>query len=305
MLTRIFALFMLFLAVFAVNAQEEIPDVMEYVVISDSVINLRSEPSTSGSILGRAEPGTTLFIYSENSDTPGWLKVYREGEDDAYVADYLVERAPMRFYDPLQEPIVILTGRGRQVTEIIELPQGAYRIDATVNDNAFILSQIAVEGDCRDTSVLNELDFEKSSLSVSALLVSSGCSLIFEADNVDGNWILEIRDLLDIEALANSTITLENGSSITGTGRQLTMPTILPVGLWTISAQVDDRAFILRSNVLTGECDDTVIFNEFAEEPLELEAVYRSETDNDPGCIIFWGTDNVEGDWELSFEKLR
>jgi hypothetical protein len=171
-------------------------------------------------------------------------------------------------------------------------------------DNAFILSSTVVTGDCRDDTIFNELDFDVNRLVVSGLFVSRGCSFIFETDNVDGEWQIEIRDLLDQDAFTDSLLVIEDGTTIASRGRTLTMATELPEGIWTISAVVDDNAFILRANVLLGECDDTSVFNEldFDVETIEPSTVYRSEED---GCTIFWETNNVEGDWEITFEQIK
>ena len=82
------------------------------------------------------------------------------------------------------------------------------------------------------------------------------------------------------------------------------MATSLPEGIWTISATVDDQAFILVPQVLVGKCSSSAAFNEldFDVQRLEVSTVYRSA---DGGCTIFWETSNVEGSWEIKFEKIR
>lgn len=287
------------------DAQEDdTPKVIEYTVTADSA-NLRTGAGTNFAVAGQVKKGDTLLIYDEESEVDGWLKIYREDEDDAFIADFLVEKAPVRFYPIEQEPVVTASGRGKDITDVFDLPEGIYRIDAVVDDRSFILSSVAVEGDCTDRTIFNELNFDVNRLTMSGLLISQGCSLIFETDNVDSNWVFEIRNLLDEEFLLDNLLTIEDESTITGAGRTLTMGTILDEGVWTISANVDDRAFILHAHVLIGDCDDTSVFNEvdFDAEELEISSVYRNSGDD--SCVIYWETSNVEGGWELTFEKLR
>lgn len=286
------------------GASDDMPDVVEYIVTADSA-NLRSGAGTNFATAGNVKKGDSLLIYDEESETSGWLRIYREGEDDAYIADFLVEKAPTRFYPVAQEPVVSVAERGKTITDVFELPASAYRVDVVVEDNAFILKAIPIEGDCREGSILNMLDFNKNRLTASALLVSSGCSYIFETDNVDGNWTMEIRDLLDEDFLLDSILNLESGSTIASSGRNLTMPTTLEPGVWSVSAVVKDRSFILHAHVLVGDCDDTSVFNEldFDATELEVSSVYRNTGDNN--CVIFWESDNVDGEWEIIFEKLN
>ena len=289
---------------FEVSAQDtDTPDVVEYIVTADTA-NLRLGPGTNYGVAGTAVRGENLLVYDETPEVSGWLRIYRSQQDDAYIADFLVERAPTRFYPVDQEPVASASGRGKGITDIFDLPSGAYRIDAEIEDNSFILESVTVAGNCRDQTIFNELNFDVSRLNISGLLISQGCSLIFESDNVSGNWQIEIRDILDPEVLLDTLLTVENGTSISGAGRTLTMPTQLPEGLWNISATVNDQAYILVAQVLMGDCDDGAVFNEldFDSETLELSTLYRSEED---GCIIFWETENVEGAWEVSFEKVR
>jgi len=289
---------------FAVSAQvTDTPDVVEYIVTADTA-NLRLGPGTNYGVAGTAVRGESLLVYDETPEVSGWLRIYRSQQDDAYIADFLVERAPTRFYPVDQEPVASASGRGKGITDIFDLPSGAYRIDAVIEDNSFILESVTVAGNCRDQTIFNELNFDVSRLNISGLLISQGCSLIFESDNVSGNWQIEIRDILDPEVLLDTLLTVENGTSISGAGRTLTMPTQLPEGLWNISATVNDKAYILVAQVLLGDCDDGAVFNEldFDSDTLELSTLYRSEED---GCIIFWETENVEGAWEVSFEKVR
>lgn len=304
-------LFLIFLAtsVIITQAQESTPETsdvktIEYIVIADTA-NLRSGPGTNFSAVGRVANGESLLIYDESPETSGWLRVYREEEEDSYIADFLVERAPMRFYPIDQEPLLEVSGRGKDITEVFEIPRGAYRIDVTAEDNAFILKTVIVEGECRDSVIFNEISFGTSRMTMSGLLVSQGCSIIFETDNVDGNWEFEIRDIIvDVEFLTNNILTIETGTIISGNGRALTMATLLPEGVWTITAKVEDNAFILRPQVLNGDCDTGSVFNELVRgsEILDVATVYRSPED---GCIIFWETSNVDQLWEIGFEKLR
>jgi len=204
-----------------------------------------------------------------------------------------------------QEPILEVSGQGKSVTEVYDIPRGAYRIDVSVEDRVFILKVIGIEGDCDDDSIFNEINFDARSLTMSGLFVSTGCSVIFETDNVDGDWEFAIRDIVvDEEFLIKNMLTIEDGTAIPGSGRALTMPTLLPDGVWTISANVEDNSFILRPQVLDGDCDGSAALNEFDSDvdSLEISTVYRSE---ETGCIIYWETSNVEGSWEITFEKVR
>lgn len=278
---------------------DEQPDVIEYLVASQTV-NLRSGPGTNYSIVGTASEGESLLIYNETPEVAGWLRIYRAEEEDAYIADFLVDRAPTRFYSVTQEPIATFSGRGNQISDSIDLPSGAYRFDAVVSDNLFTLRSHTVSGDCRDQTVFNALSYDSNSLVLSALFISDGCSVVLETDNVDGAWEIEVRDLLD-EALLEDLLTIDNNTSISGKSQALTMPTMLPKGAWSISATVNGNAFILFSRVLTGDCDEKLVMDEmdFDVNVLEAFSVYRSN-----GCIIFWETAGFDGNWEISFKKL-
>lgn len=285
-----------------IYAQDETqPDIVEYVVTT-ATANLRSGPGTNFGIVGTATQGESVFIYDETPEVSGWLRVQRLGEDDAFIADFLVERAPMRFYPIDQEPVFEVSGRGKGISEVYDIPEGAYRIDASIQDRSFILEAVAVDTSCRDQIIFNELDFDANQLTISALFISNGCSYIFETDNVSGAWEFSVRDILDLDVIAETLLTIDDGSSLSGTGRTLTMATNLPEGFWTISGEVTDQAFILHANVLSGNCDDTSVFNEldFDVQVLEVETVYRSDN-----CVIFWETNNTEGDWVLTFNKIR
>jgi hypothetical protein len=287
-----------------VSAQEsQPPKTIEYIVIADTA-NLRAGAGTNFSVVGTVSRDESLLVYDETPEVPGWLRIYRPDQEDAYIADFLVERAPMRFYPPDQEPIAVISGRGKNISDVLDLPRGAYRIDAVVRDNSFMLKTTTVTGDCDDETIFNELNFDVNRLVISGLFVSTGCSIIFAADNVDGDWELAIRNLLEETAFEASLLKIENGTKLAGMARTLTMATFLPEGIWKISGIVNDQAFILRPQVLTGDCDGSSVFNEvnFDVEILEVATVYRSEKD---GCVIFWETFNVEGSWELTFEKVR
>lgn len=289
---------------FAQSTDEtEEPDTVEYIVTGETA-NIRSGPGTSFSVVDTASSGDSLLIYDAVPEVTGWLRIYRPEGEDAYIADFLVERAPTRYYAINQEPIVVLTGTGKSITEIVDLPMSAYRVDVSVSDRSFILKTVVIAGNCRDQTILNELDLDARQLELSALLVSDGCSLIFETDNVSGSWTIEIRDLLDFEYLADSLLEIETGSTIAGKGRQLTMGTVIPTGIWRIEANVNDRAFILRSHVLMGDCNDTSVFNEldFDARSLNISTVYpnRGQTE----CVVFWETSNVDKDWTILFERL-
>ncbi len=284
------------------DGNDEEPQTVEYIVTSQTTVNLRGGPGTRYPVVGTAASGDSLLIYDSPPEVEGWLRVYRPGETDAYIADFLVERAPMRFYPADQEPILTASGRGSSVTDVFEIPRGAYRVDALVRDNSFILESIVVEGNCTDSTIFNELTWEANHLIISGLFVSNGCSVIFQTSNLNGDWEFALRDIVDEDVLSEMLLTIEDGTMINGTGRALTMPTLLPEGIWRITAVVDDTAFIMRPQVLTGGCDDLSIFNEldFESERIEASMVYRSDE-----CIIFWETSNVEGDWGVTFEQMR
>lgn len=210
----------------------------------------------------------------------------------------------MRFYPVDQPPVFEISARGKKITDVVDLPRGGYRVDAQVSDNSFILKLIVVEGNCSDDLIFNELNMDSNRLTLSGLLVSSGCSIIFETDNVSGNWSIALRSITDEDVLAKSLLEIENGVNISGKGRALTMPTLLEAGIWKISATVSDRSFILSPRVLIGDCDERSIMNEldFNSKSLELSTVFRVPTG---GCIIYWETNNVDGEWELLFEKIN
>jgi len=287
----------------SVWGQEANPATIEYMVTADTA-NIRAGAGTSFAVVDSVQRGDRLLIYAELPEVEGWLRIYQvEGNDvDGYIANFLVERAPEQFYPPQQQPIFVVSGRGRDISDTYEVPRGAYRIDASVQDQSFILEMVVVEGNCRDISIFNELNFDVSSLNVSALLISEGCSIIFQTDNVDGNWEFAIRSITEDVVLENAKI-IENGTTLSGLGRVLTMPTFLAEGIWSISATVQDQAFILHSRPI-GDCDEESVFNEldFDVDTLEIATTYRVRND---GCIIFWETENVEGQWELLFEQLN
>lgn len=274
---------------------------IEYLVTAETA-NLRAQPSTTAAIVDTAKRGDSLQIYDEEPEAPGWLRIRLDETTDAYIADFLVERAPTRFYSVEQDPILSAAGHGKTVTDVFDIPGGAYRIDAVVADNAFILSTVTVEGDCRDRTVLNELSFDTNQLIMSALFVSSGCSVIFETDNVDGDWSFEIRDILDIDYSLSKALQIDDGTELQGTGRALTMSTVLPEGVWQITAIVEDNAFILNAHPTSRDCEESGILNEFDmnASSLEVSTIYRSG-----GCIIFWETSNVDAAWTISFAKIR
>jgi hypothetical protein len=292
--------------VFPAQAQEPTPappSVVAYLVIAQTA-NLRSGPSTDTAVLETASAGDRLLIYDEVPSTEGWLRVFRDGQADAFIADFLVERAPVTFYPTDQEPYLEVSGRGGTVTEVYEIPIGAYRVDATIRDQSFILQIVVIEGDCEDEILFNELNFDVNRLTISGLFVSMGCSVVFETENVNGEWELALRDIIVDDAfLEANTLTIENGTLIRGSGRALTMPTELPAGVWTVSAVVGHNAFILWPQVLYGDCDSSAVFNELDldAEALEVSSVYRSTK---PGCIIYWETSNVEGEWLIMFSRL-
>ncbi len=297
----------LLLAPSVASAQESTPTprpkTLEYVVTADSA-NLRGGPGTSFARVGTVTKGDILLIYDETPSVSGWLRVFREGQEDAYIADFLVERAPSRFYPLAQKPILKVSGRGRQITEVYDIPRGLYRVDANVQSRSFILKVVTIDGNCDDETIFNELNFDSRQLTISSLLVSAGCSVVFETDNVSGNWSFELRDVLDEEFLFESTLTIEDGTTISGKGRSVTMMTQLPRGVWRISAKVQDNSFILRPQVASGDCSEFSVFNEleFDASSLEVSTLYRS-TGN--GCLIFWDVLNVDGSWEITFNKAR
>lgn len=284
------------------SEQASLPNGLAEFIVTGETANLRDGPGTNYSVVGTVSNGDTLLIFADNSETPGWYQIYSEDDEDIFIADFLVERAPQRYYSILQEPLISIQGDGREITDIYDIPQGAYRVDAVVDDNFFIFSAVVIEGECRDSSIFNEGARDRNSLTVSTLFISRGCTFIFESDNVDGDWSIEFRDILDEEFMEETMLTIENGTIISGTGTQITMPTFIEEGIWTISATVQDQAFILESQPLD-VCDSELVFNEldFDVNTLEVSTVFRATGD----CIIFWLTDNVDGEWEIIFEKLR
>jgi hypothetical protein len=288
---------------YGVAGQDAETRLTEYIVTAETA-NLRTGPGTNFSVAGTVTRGETLLVIEDASGSEGWLRVSRES-GESYIADFLVEKAPIRFYPLEQEPIVVASGRGKGITEVFDFPRSAYRIDAQIEDRSFILKIIVVEGECDDDIIFNELNFDTTRLTISGLFVSSGCSIIFETDNVDRNWSIEVRDILDDEFLIESFFEIEDGSTISGVGRNLTMGTFIGEGIWTINANVLDRSYILRSHVLSGDCEDTVVFNEldFDASSLEVSTVYRNR--GDEACVVFWETDNVDSEWSLTFNKLR
>ena len=274
--------------------------VIEYLVTGTGTINLRSGAGTSFGTAGTVNEGDTILIYDEEPEVEGWLRVKTDDESVAYVADFLVERAPMRFYNVNQKPIAVIEGVGSDVSDIIELPAGAYRFDAMVNDNEFVLSSVTVQGDCDDeNSIIWEWNYNATQLDVSALFVSSGCSFLFESDT-DGAWRVEVRDLFGMNL--TDTLLIESGDSINGVGTQLTMGTMLEKGIWTITANVDDTSFSLYSRAVKG-CEEELVMSDYSsDEPIELRTIYRVDGDV---CITFWETPISEGAWELIFEKVN
>src|SRR5687767_10857121 len=104
MKTKSFFTLLLCLIVFVttVSGQQERPEnLTEYIVISDTA-NLRTGAGTNFAVAGTVTKGDKLLIYTEEPEVEGWLRIYREGEDNAYIADFLVERAPVQFYSASQ-----------------------------------------------------------------------------------------------------------------------------------------------------------------------------------------------------------
>jgi hypothetical protein len=286
-----------------VNAQDDTPKVVEYIV-SATTANLRGGAGTSFGKVAALKKGDSVLVYDETPETKGWLRVYRKGDKDAYIADYLIERAPQRFYPADQEPVFVVKGKGKTVSDVYEIPRGAYRIDAVIQDNAFILKSTVVEGDCNDDIIFNQFAIGNNKLEMSGLLVSQGCSIIFETDNVNSAWEFAVRDLLDLNVLSQSILNIEKGTKINGKGHVLTMPTQITEGVWKIQVVVKDQAFILTPQVLTGDCDTSSVFNEIDmdNKQIDASAIYRVPKD---GCLIYWQTDNVDKEWELTFDKVK
>jgi hypothetical protein len=305
---RIALVFLIFAIASTVHAQgntkqADSPKLIEYTVIGNSA-NMRSGPGTTFAVAGKVAKGESLLIYDEPAQG-GWLRVYRKGQDDAYIADFLVERAPLRFYPASQSPLLEASGQGKKVTEVFDIPKGAYRIDAIVEDNSFILGSTVVDGNCSDEYIFNELNFNAKRLVISGLFISQGCSVIFQTENVNGKWQFALRDIIvDADFLKENALKIDNSTKISGLGRALTMATILPEGVWTIGATAKDNALIVQAQVLTGDCESGTVFNEvdFNSKSLELSSAYKSPSG---GCIIYWETSNIEGAWELSFNKIR
>lgn len=283
----------------AQNDGEDPPETIEYIVTAETA-NLRSGPSTTDSVVGQVTRGARVFAYADGQTTTGWLLLYREGEDDAWIADFLVERAPVRFYPADQEPIFELSGRGRLISDPVSLPRGAYRVDADVNDREFTLEAISSDGKCDDTTILDEFNIDIRHTVVSAsLVVSEDCEFVFQMTGTSAEWSFEVRDILG-EARDASLLEIEDDTTIRGVGTQFTMPTSIPAGLWRVSIDVNDQAFILVGYVNRGDCDTEYLFNEldFDAERLETFTLLRIPAG---GCTFFWEVSNVEHDWQFTF----
>ncbi len=307
-LALIFSLFVAIQARTAIAQGKSSPAVVPYVVTSSSA-NIRSGPGSSFEVVNVLTLGDNLLIYDETPQTPGWLRVYEPGQLDTYVPNYVVARiSGQLFYAPSQEPLIEVAGKGLVTTEAFYIPEGVYRIDVFVQYNSFRLETIVVEGDCESEEIFDEYYFDANPIAFSGGFASSGCSVIFQTHDVEGTWKFALRSLLDVNVLRHSVLEIENGTTISGTGRALTMATVLPSGQWAVSAVVHDSGFVLFSQVLFGDCEASPVFDlssEFdfrasSEPPVEVMAPYFSD-----GCVIFWETKNYGGGaWELTFRRF-
>lgn len=283
------------------------PRLTEYIVVGDSA-NLYLGAGTDFDVVGVVDKGDSLYVYTETPEVAGWLRVYQENSDDVYIAEVLVEKGPVRFYSLRQEPLFSLSASGEVSSDIVELSSGIYRIDAVVEDKAFILKANAIEEGCPNKNILNAVNPDQDPLRISTIMViyvPQGCTYVFESVNVSGNWTIEIRDLTDINYIFDTNLMIQEGTQISSSNHNLTMSTVLPMGTWLVSADVEGHTFNLRSHVLLGECPYKFVLTEFdlGAENLEVSTLY--ENSGDDICVIYWEASNVQGEWTLTFTEQR
>lgn len=122
------------------------------------------------------------FLFEITNTFMDWTLEFREINDEV-VEDALVEI----------EDGTVLEGESEQFTMPTFLPEGVWRIDAVVQDNAFILHAQDIEGDCdEDPFIFNELDFNSNRLELTAIyrVGSDGCTTYWETVNVYSQWAL-------------------------------------------------------------------------------------------------------------------
>jgi hypothetical protein len=282
------------------------PKTVEYIVTGQTA-NLRSGPGTGYDVVGTVNGGDILLIYDETPETAGWFRIYREGESDAYIADFLVKRAPMPFYPADQEPILTLSGTGETISDKVEFPEGVYRVSVSVKDYQFRLERVVVGGDCTNNTMFSLYDPYVAQMKAETILISVECSYIFQTADVTGDWEMQFRQLDDQDAVETTLLTIGNGTTLIGIGTEVTMPTFVPEGIWTITATAQDDAFLLDFYALEEECQamrDEALIHEldlFASS-VDGTGIFRSLPG---GCTVFWVTANVDKDWELKFEELK
>jgi hypothetical protein len=291
-------------SVWTIVAQEtETTSFIEYEVISDTA-NLRADPSTSASIAGRAVKGDILRGYAEQ-ETDGWYKIQLADGTDAYIADFLVQRAPDRLYPIDQEPIFVAEGKGAEIVDTMEFPAGLYRLDYRVTGDGDVHIEVSpIEGTCIGVSTRS--NFFESRTEGSLAIVSRGCEAVIEVNGTRGEWHIEIRSsYIRGEADNENLIVVEEEVTISSAGYQTTAPTRLEKGLYAVEVTAQADSIMVKALPLESDCDREMVLYEGDVFVSEITGSGTYQVDK--SCTVMWETamaDDGES-WTLTIRKLR
>ena len=299
-----FVLIILAFATGQLQAQPDAPpEVTEYVVTGETV-NLRAGPATSFEIVGQANSGDIVLAYAADQTDLEWLRLYRAGQPDAYIARFLVRVAPQRFYPPDQIAEHMIAGSGVGASQVLTFSSDAYRIDVTFQGTAFTLDAFASEGDCGHRNLFDILTRSSESKTVSTWFVPNNCTWYFEVYNATDAWQIETRTLFTEAVFNTMLLPIENGTLLVGYGNSLSMPTMLGPGTWQVAATVDGGSFILEAMIVDGDCDPRqLLFNETRIGVGQLDLITTYEV-GPAGCYVYWHTINVDEAWQLDFTTV-
>lgn len=284
------------------QTDETTPALTEYVVIADTV-NLRAGPGTNFEIVGDAQRGERVFAYAQENPQGDWLRLYRGAEmADAYIAVFLVEAAPIRYYPLQQAAEQRVEGNGSsQQYGPFQFTGQAYRVDVRFEGSSFALEAVADTGSCTDQELLDIAIASNGPHVASTVLLTGECAWVFEVYDAVGSWALEFRPLQNSEGAAFSMQAVAVNPVINGTGTQFSNPLRFPPGNWQLLARVQDQSFVLRSLVASGECGlQPLVFNVLQQGANEI-MLSANFAVGSAGCVLYWQTDNVDGPWTLRF----
>lgn len=307
-LTVISVLIVLLCPTTALHAQDDgnhPPDVVEYIVTGDNA-NLRAGPGTEFEVVATVAQGTSVFVYSEDTPSGEWVRLYQgAGLPDAYIAAFLLELAPPRYYPVAQQPDLTISGTGSTQSVPYQFSSQAYRLDIAFAGRSLELETIAISGDCDTQQLLDIQTPRGDSQSVSVYLVTGGCNWVFEISDTNRSWIIEFRNILASEIHDQTIIDVVPDTVVRGISTQFTTPLRFSAGQWQLTAQVQDQSFILYSVPFSGDCGlPRMVFNDLVFNAASL-TLLQTFVVGDAGCVVYWQTDNVDTEWVLSFAPIN